>query len=226
MLPNMFEYPFLIRIFDKLLSDQDKINIISVSKNLNQQKTKFKFYKKYICKEEDCNKWYFQRLTKIIVFKIFKFPECVTHLKLDMLFDDFIENIPKSITHLSFGDGYGWYTKSVPNWITHLKLNNTVRLTPQIIPNSVTHLKFNHLFNKRIENCIPNSVIRLEFGYCFNHSIEYLPDSIKYLSLECNYDKFVTKLPSNLRKLECCKSFLENNKHLNFDGILIIDNSY
>ena len=49
ILEEIFEYPFLIKIFNKILTDEDKINIISINKYLNNKKCKLLYYYNIKC---------------------------------------------------------------------------------------------------------------------------------------------------------------------------------
>ena len=214
MIPNFFEYPFLIRIFDKLLSDQDKINIISVSKFLNKNKTKFKFYNKYICKYEDSNEWYFESLTNIIVDKIFEFPKSITKLTFDYFFNDYVRNIPNTVTHLKFGDHFNQILNEgdIPYSVTHLKFglyfNQKIN---DAIPKNVKYLKFGSYFNRSIHD-LPHSITHLALGRFFNKNVKYFPKSIIYLEFEYGFDRKID-LPMSLKKLKGSHLFLWNNEN-------------
>lgn len=45
MLQEIFEYPFLIRIFNKIFTDEEKIKISILNKYFNSKKFKFLFDK-------------------------------------------------------------------------------------------------------------------------------------------------------------------------------------
>lgn len=125
-----------------------------------------------------------------------KIPNSVETLIFGHSFDQNIENyIPDSVITLEFGDNFDQPIKDC-------------------IPNSVKYLRFGYGFNQEIINAIPKSIIDLCFGEDFNQNIDYLPDSIKYLYLDDNYERKVKKLPSSLEKLWSSKRFVEINQDI------------
>lgn len=242
MIENIFSYPFLVRIFDKLLSDNDKLNLFTVSKYLFKNRTKFKFYEFYSCNKKDSNKWYYDCLINIKIKEVFKFPKNLTHLSFDYSFnepiDDLIKYSPDTLTHLIFGHDFnqkidnlipnsivylefGWNFNRSLKTLINLPLLSTLILSCHFnqsvrncIPNSVRKIKFGSRFNISIKNCIPNFVESLKFGYRFDKSIDDLPDSIIFLRLPRHYFDVVTKFPSNLKELKVSKQFIENNKNI------------
>ena len=213
MLQEIFEYPFLIRIFNSLLFDKEKINLIYSSRFIYQRKHKFTFEDEYFCEESYKNSSFFNCLTNIKVKEIFEFPKSVTHLK----FDDY-SNDP---FHMSSGK-FVVLSNTIINLTFGRYFNNYI---DECISFGITHITFGVHFNKPIYNCIPNSVTYLRFGYYFNQNIDDLPDSIKYLHLHCSYNKPISKFPSNLKYLEVCKEFVLKFKHLINDDITIISNN-
>ena len=150
MLQEIFGYPFLIRIFNKLLDDKSKLNLISINKNINQKRTKFTFDKLIVCDEKYQNCWFYDYLTNVIIKnKKVKLPNSVTHLTFRYYFNQNIEGcIPNSVTNLTFGY---YFNQNIQN----------------CIPSSVTHLTLGWNFNQNIQNCIPSSakaVTHLTFG--------------------------------------------------------------
>ena len=195
MLTNIVEYLFLIRLFNDIFTDDDKIKIISLNKFLNNVKIKFIFNNQIKIKEEDKNKWYFNNLTNVTMGNYFgNIPISTKILKLDFpngVKLDFL--IPDHIYRLTFGRSF------------NQKIHNR-------IPNSVTHLKFGERFNQSIKECIPNSVTHLYFGKRFNQEIDnYIPNSVVHLELP-GYVKRVSKFPLNLKYLYCSENFYELNK--------------
>ena len=188
MLPNIVDYPFLIRIFNKIFTDQDKIKIISLNKYLNNKKTKFTYDKQIKIDEYFKNLWYYDRLTNISVDEGFKFPRFVTHLTirpwLDGTFTFYEGCIPNSITHLKFDEDFN---QPVFNYI----------------PNSVTHLMFMFGFNQDIKKSIPNSVTNLTFIGHFNQNIEgCIPSSVTHLTLSCHFDQPLNNIPNSVTHLK------------------------
>lgn len=208
MLNDIFEYPFLIRIFNNLFIDQDKIKIISLNKFLNSKRTKFTYNNLLKIREEFQTLWFYDCLTNVGVDNVFKFPNSITHLTFGFFFDKPIENkIPNTVTHLTFGK---YFDQCIEN----------------NIPNSVTHLTFGMYFSQSIKNGIPNSVIYLKFCYFnlykrdFN---DYLPDSIIDLFWRSRYKIKITKFPSSLKRLHCSRDFFNKNKKIISRKVKIIN---
>ena len=195
IIEGIFEYSFLFRIFDKLLKDKEKLNLIC-NKFIYYNKSKLRFNERHYFCEINKNKWYSNCLTNIIVKKLFKFPVNVTSVTFHDSFNESIENLRflnKNITHLNFGRKFN---QRVDNYI----------------PNSVVHLQFGNYFCKSVCE-IPNSVKHLKFeNYPVYFNIERLPSFITHLSIKhCNAK--IYKLPSSLEKLECSNRFYNLNKN-------------
>ena len=207
MLEEIFEYPFLIKIFDSLLTDKEKINLFYVSKFIHEKKHKFTFEEEYFCDKKYKNKWFFNCLRNIKVKRIFEFPKFITKLKFDDHFDYDFGKIPSTITHLTFGHYFN-------------------RQFYDCIPNSVTHLTFGYCFNKRVNNLLPNSITHLTFGNNFNQPIHNsIPDSVTHLKFGDDFDQFIQNhIPKNVkclmfgRKFDCpiVNSIPNSVTHLKF----------
>ena len=218
MLNEIFEYPFLLKIFNSLLFDKEKINLFHVSKFIYEKKHKFTFEDEYFCDEKYKNEWFFNCLTNIRIKKIFEFPKFVTKLKFDDYCGDILKThsgevikLPSTITHLTFGHHFNESIEGCDlNGITHLTFGN--RFNKSIydsIPYSVTHLTFGNCFNRPIYNCIPNSVTHLTFGDNFNHPIyDCIPNSVEYLTYGDNFDQFIQNhIPKNVKYLTFGRKF-------------------
>ena len=180
MLQEIFQYPFLMRIFNSLLNNDDKMNLIC-NKYIHNNKYKLLFFDNIYCYPFHRTKWFYNRLTNIKVFEMFEFPTSITNLN----FDSFVRNfdkkyIPDTVTHLKFGRYDENMQSCIPTTVTHLTFSGFIsKITESCIPNSVTHLTFTEFFNANIDNCIPNSVTHLRF---FTHfSIKCIPNSVRYL---------------------------------------------
>ena len=220
MLEELFEYPFIIKILNKILNDEDKIKIISSSKCLLDKKLKLRFNDKIEISQDDCDKWYYDCLININVKKIFKFPKHVEHLSFNDYVESFVDFkkgcIPNSVTHLIFSQHFDQNVEvCIPNSVTHLSFgfhfNQPVRGG---IPNSVIHLSFGNYFDQTIKDGIPNSVTHLSFGSHFNKSIDSLPDSIIYLELHDNYNQKINKVPKKLKVIQSSAYFFIRNPNL------------
>ena len=205
MLVKLFEYPFLIRILNKIFTDNDKIKIIRLNKYLKHKRTKFTYDKRIKIVKKDQQKWYYNCLTNVIVNNVFYFPKSLKILKFDYEFhqpicfsDDCVTNsvwdsklienvrnkIPNSVTRLIFGEHFNQNIENfIPNSVTHLIFGESFdKNICGCIPNSVTHLEFGVYFNQNVEGCIPNSVIYLKFGWFFNQPIlNNIPNRVSHL---------------------------------------------
>ena len=184
MLQNIFEYPFLVRIFNLLLNNEDKMNLIICNKYINNNKHKLLFFDNIHCYPYHRTKWYYNRLINITVFEIFEFPKLITNLKFDGFIKNFNKNcIPNSVIHLTFGTYVEDMQGCIPDSITHLTFSGfQFKITKTCIPNSSPNLVFGDFFIGNIDNCIPNSITYLRFGKRFcDFSSECLPNSIRYL---------------------------------------------
>ena len=216
MLQELFTYPFLIRILNKILNDNDKIKIIELNKILNDKRTKFTYdkeifinitfknsqnywttlkdYSSEITGIHHIDSWYYDCLTNIVAGDVFDFPKSITHLKFFDYFDQPILNcIPNSVINLSFGDEF----------------NQSIE---DCIPNSVKYLKFGVNFTQSILNCIPNSVTHLTITKFTSEEIENL-SNVTHLIIDHRITKTnKIKFPRSLIFLCAGKKFLEFNK--------------
>lgn len=221
ILSQIYEYPFLINIFNKLLSTNDLINVISCSTFLYSQKHKLRFHELIECYPKYKNKWYFNCLTNIRVFEIFKFPIFVSKIIFH-----YIKITLRYTTKNRFKKG------EIPNTVVKLRLDEF--LPPKnCIPNSVKRLYFTKGYDCLFieEGVIPNSVEVLYVGnyhfsvnsipnsvkviYLFDwEDISNLPDTIEHLILGVDITEKIDKLPLNLKRIQCDQEFIENNKDL------------
>ena len=162
MLVKVFEYPFMIRILNKILNDDDKIKIISLNKFFNNKRTKFT-YDKQIIIIDNKNEWYCDCLTNIVVYENFKLPKHIIRLTFGNIFNECVDFcLPNSVNYLTFGN---FFNKPIEN----------------CIPNSVVYLTFGCCFDQPVESCIPNSVTYLRFSEIFKRKLKTLPSSLRYL---------------------------------------------
>ena len=126
MLQEIFEYPFLIRILNKLLDNKSKLNLITTNKLIFEKKLKFTIDKLIENPERYQNCWFYDCLTNILIKEKIKLPLYVTHLTFGWYFNQNIEGcIPNSVTHLTFGFGFNQKIEGcIPNSVTHLTLKN------------------------------------------------------------------------------------------------------
>ena len=203
MLEELFTYPFMIKILNKILNDNDKILIISLNKFFNDKRLKFIYNKQVNIRLYNDDQFYKlsdKEQLKILKSKNFKskrieflkhewFYNCLTNVLVDYLY-----KLPYSITRLTFGFNFN---QSIEN----------------IIPDSVIWLTFGFCFNQSIQRSVPNSVKYLEFGYHFNQPIfGSIPNSVKYLTFGCEFDL-------------CIENCLPNSvTHLKFNNISSYEN--
>ena len=193
MIQYIFEYPFLTRIFNEILDDRSKINLISCSKIINQYKFKLRFNDRYICLPQYQDKWFFNCLTNISVGDNFKFPENVTRLHYWHIgpFPTFISD---KIIYLEFGV----YLNSA---IAEFKDSKFVK---SYIPNSVKHLTLGYYFNQEIIG-LPNSIETLILYTNKCCEIVELPKSLTYLKIRSKFAERIRDFRSENTKIEFFK---------------------
>ena len=247
IIEQIFEYPFLTKIFNNLLNNNDKLNLIC-NKHILSQRHKLKFNEMYYCTYSDKNKWYFNCLTNILISEIFEIPTSVTNLQFDSCFrwryPGIVQYwIPKSITNLHLGWNLRiqmeihcyneekerfYYESCIPYGITHLhtgNFNQRIYNFETIIPNSVKFLTFGQFFDQEVDDLIINNVTHLTFGRNFNQKINNLlkrSSSITNLKLGEKFDQKISSFPLNLKYLIVSRKFLEINNDLIFNNIVII----
>ena len=189
VIEEMFDYPFLLRIFNKILTTRQKLNLIC-NKRILKNRTKFLFHDEIVTFQKE-NEWYFDCLTNPILklgFKNIKLPKSPTHLTIQYYNYYKIKNIniPNTVVYLRIGSFCSYknifdstFEEQIPKFIKRIEFSET--LLNLKIPNWITHLKFGDSFNEKIaKNAIPNSVKYLEFGRNFNQSISgRIPNSAK-----------------------------------------------
>lgn len=193
----IFEYPFLMKMFNEILFwDIQKLNLIC-NKFILERRNKLRFNEQWVCLKEDQNKWYYNCLTNIRVYRDnFKFPESIIFVYYDS--GSSPENlIQNNIPQLEFC----WRFDSP----ICSKSKDSIFIK-SLIPNSIVHLKFGILFNKSIENCIPNSVKYLTLQRNFSGIIKNLPESIISLILKTKHCR-IENLPQSLKYLEVHEKF-------------------
>lgn len=220
MIESIFEYPFLTRIFNKILDDKTKLNLISCSKYLFQFRNKWKFNDFYYCCPEDMNEWFYDSLTNVRVGEIFEFPVCLNSLAFShIIFELDEKSIPNHITHLIFGNRYHFAKslryKDTTDPSNYKKPKYVQNVQKDFVPSSVTHLTFGYAYQQLESQHIPKSVISLKFKNDNHGDLLYdFPNNIEILELNLRYKKRVNNLPNSLKKLTCCNKFYERNKDL------------
>ena len=211
MLQQIFEYPFLMRIFNKILDDKTKIILTTLCSSIKNQRHKLIFNKRYKVTKKDKKKWYYNCLTNIIVKRCFKFPENATIVRFYDSFNKPINDLIKfnhNIIDLNFGFSF----------------NKSIQ---KCIPNSIINLNLGIQFNRPLKNSIPESVRYLTFSYDFNRKIKEddplkLPNSITHLIFKSGYSKKFIKLPSSLKFLCASLNFFEVNEDIIPKNITIV----
>ena len=93
MIEEIFEYPFLMRIFNNLLTNNEKIKLIQLSSSIKSQRHKLKFNERFELTRKDFNTWYYDLLTDIYIGQ---------NLSKDEL-NYVLNNFPKYMDRLEFG---------------------------------------------------------------------------------------------------------------------------
>ena len=197
MLEEIFEYPFLIKIFNSLLTDKEKINIISVNKYINQNKYKLKFYEQKHCRPSDWKRWYFDCLTKIEISVLFKLPQLITHLKINEIIEIVEkEDIPESVTHY------------------HVKNKGKFKISEIFIPRFCTHL---YIKNFSCQHHLTKNVTHLEINH-YDDSEFHVPKSVTHLKINCKIlcikSKTLTHLEFRTRAEQINKNLILNTPNL------------
>lgn len=199
----IFEYPFFLKKFNRILTDKEKLKLISISKLFYQNRTKFIFHDFYICKSQDQNKWYYNCLTKVYLEEKVTLPILVTHIHFDYYFDDDLENyIPNTVITVIFDVYFKKCWKPRPSWMTLFRSRLRGQLQKGVIPNSVKRLNIGQRSNKTIKDCIPNSVNYLNLGD-YNKSFDgFIPSSVEDLILP-NFNQPLTKnsIPKTIKQI-------------------------
>lgn len=129
----------------------------------------------------------------------------LTHLELDMWYNNSIGVLPPTITHLSLGAIFNQSIDNLPPNVKYLQLGGYFNQPIDHLPHSLTHLKIGYNFNKSIDHLPPN-IVYLELCHGFNKHINNLPQNIKYLICGNEFDKPVDNLPKNITHLRLgCK---------------------
>ena len=234
ILEEIFDYPFLIKIFDKLLTDKEKINMISINKYLNNKKYKLKFYNNKKCYPNDQKYWYFDCLTKIEIGISFRLPKFVKYLKINET-NKFIKigNFPETVTHYHFDNGSTNFVSaiSIPHSCKHLYIKNLScqhDLSKNVthleidsyddsifhVPKSITHLKI----NCKIRFIESKTLTHLELKFDYNTILN--TPNLKCVTFESLYNlKFIDSLPSSVKYLKFKSIFPSLLNLLNLSNI-------
>lgn len=226
IIEHIFEYPFLMNIFDKLLTDKEKLKLIC-NKFIYNNRLKLRFHTPTICKGRSYKNWYYNCLTHVITKDIFKFPDHVTHLKLiqhkhKIHLSSIKEgDIPKTVTHLHCSE---YFNKKIviPNNVSHIYfeenesvefINSSITVTNLEIldlerdecgelgiPKCVENLTFSYRV-KYLGNVIKNSIKKITFkGKFYQSLIEEIPLTVTHLMVN-NPTNF--KFPDYLKVTKC-----------------------
>jgi len=126
---TMFALPtdILVHHLCPLLSDKDRIRLVSVNKASRRRKKELHFDAEYAITQQISHRWYYNQLRNIRVKSNlnYKYPSNVTHIIFgDNFKKDIEDRIPSSVTHLTLGRRFNQDIQdSVPHGVTHLTLN-------------------------------------------------------------------------------------------------------
>lgn len=160
-------------------------------------------------------------------------PHTLFYLTLDDAFNQPI-TLPHTLFYLTLGDAFNQPIK-LPLNQTHLTLGrafnqeinliNIMRLKIctnnniiNFLPNSIKELELAGSFNSQI-NDLPNYLTKFIFNiYKYYHELNSLPNLLKYIKLQYNYNILIKKFPKNLLIVECYKqyTFIDNLKKQKF----------
>ena len=214
MIQTLFTYPFLIRLFNNIFNDNDKIKIISLNKFFNDKKLKFTYHKQIKINQEDQHKWYYDCLINVVVDNIFTFPERVFKLTFGDDFNQPIQKyVPNSVKYLVFGNNFNQpIDNCMSDYVEYLIFGDNFNQSINNIPKSLVGLAFGNNFNQPIKNNIPRSLKMLNFGWHFNQEIEdCLPEGLRILIFGIAFNQNLENcLPSSLTELTLGSRFDKN----------------
>lgn len=222
IIEHIFDHPFLMRIFDKLLTDQEKLNLIC-NKFIYERRTKLRFHNPVSITRRCWIKWYYNCLTHVIMTEMFKLPKHVTHLKLyidedEVEFDEIqYGEIPSTITHLHLG-GSGFSEFSIPNSITHFYTSDSQVISYIDSSSRITHLEIEDYEDEILENLKNNDSIEfLITDGIYGESLEdLLLKSVKHLTIKSKLEKEDDKkIPSFVTNLS-----IRNHKKFKFPSTI------
>lgn len=227
LIEEIFTYSFLTKIFNKLLYDDDKINIIKIIKICNLE-----LYDYHFCNQKDKEKEHFNNFTNIVVVDNFELPRLTK--KLTLGFSNGIVTIPNSVIHLTFIETFykpvkiiipdsvrkitlGSFFKAdfkdfVTNFVKKIVINSPFT-DPAFLTNlQITDLSLGDMFTEYAFDNLPNSIVTLKLGRKFANK-QYVV---------CFHTVIVSRFPQNLKYLYCSQKFVELNKNLLNDNINVI----
>jgi hypothetical protein len=137
-------------------------------------------------------------------------------------------DLPLNLVHINFGYRFDQKVDLPPNLV---HINFGCRFDQKVdLPSNLTHLTFGDYFNQKVN--LPYNLKHLTFGYDFNQKvdlpldikylkinsnnknlIDYLPDSIEELVLDCDFNLELNDLPQSIKKITFYSNYY--NKELN-----------
>lgn len=141
-------------------------------------------------------------------FNVDKLPISITHLYLDGLFNNKVDNLGDQ-TLLT---NYPYYNNQNISNLIHLEFGQFFNQPVDCLPNSILYLTFGQFFNQSVDK-LPISLIKLEFGDCFNKTINNLPLKLESLKLNDMFSKTLDFLPESLKILnikDCAWIFIND----------------
>lgn len=170
-------------------------------------------------------------------------PDEIDTIFFGRYFNQKINKYPSQIKRIYFGIHYNQYVDNLPNDLTHLKLGFDFKKSVNHLPPNLVSLETGYSFNEYVD-CLPCNLESLILGNNFNRpldnlplnlkvlhliqskyqdlsdnyfkqSINYLPDSIEVISMECVTLPEITKLPKSLESIELNLQYYEYQDNLN-----------
>lgn len=202
-------------------------NLLNLPKNLEELAFSF-------INETDINLTKLKKLKKLMLHSLPELPNNIEQL----VFNKFIKevNLPKKLTRL-ICDYFSEFNENIDfelNNLTYLKLNNSFNQPLNNLPDKLRYLnlasKFDNYFNsvENIEELYLDEEFNTDINYflinCkklkilninekFDQKINYLPNTLEKLILDCKYNKSIPIIPNSLLllKLQYYNLSLTNN---------------
>ena len=226
LIKELFDYPFLFKILDKILNDNDKFYLFCCSKYFYEKRFKFEFSEpitsvKIKYDEDDINPIKITPFTTHLKLNFYgkvelpKIPHGPKILIFNHQFDNSVKFIiPDSVTQIIFGHNFNQSIEnSIPPFVTHLTFDfNFDQNIIGNIPTSVTHLKIENTetgFHVPLEE-ITGTIFRIHSK--FDQPIDNLHEGLLVLKLPWLYSRKINNLPSTLQELTISKKCYEINK--------------
>ena len=114
---GVFQSYIIRNVIFEFLTDKEKLRFTSCDRFVYSKRTSIVFIEKYFVTKNDISWKYYNQLTKVIVFDIFKFPINLKFLELRSVFEIKMEDddLPQTLVYLKLDEGvYEDYKDKIP----------------------------------------------------------------------------------------------------------------